>query len=415
MTLSEELKWRGFVNQTTLKDLKQLDKNKIKFYWGVDPSSDSMTIGNLAAAMMVKKFINYGHSAILLIGGATGMIGDPDGKLVERDLLTVDQILNNKKGISRQYARIFSGEDFKVVDNNDWFKDINYVDFLREIGKNVPVRQMLSREFVQTRLSENGKGISYAEFSYSLIQGYDFLHLFKEYGVTLQLCGADQWGNSIAGVDLIRRLTGGEAHVWSSPLIVDKTTGIKFGKTEDGAVWLDESKTSVYKFYQFWINVDDESVDEYLKIYTELDKNTIQDVMESHNESRSNRLAQKHLAYETTKLVHGKARADAVRNISEVLFGGKEYEEITSKDFKELETELKTITAKVDTDLVELLVQLGHASSKGEARHFLNSNAIYINGQQIPLIKKVLGKEDFIDGYCVVRRGKNLNALVKIK
>jgi tyrosyl-tRNA synthetase len=240
-------------------------------------------------------------------------------KATERELQTLEQIDINKKGITSQYDRVFSGQEFMVVDNYDWFKDMNYLEFLRDIGKNVPMRQMLGRDFVQTRLSEDGAGISYAEFSYSLIQGYDFVHLFREHGVTLQLCGADQWGNSIAGVDLIRRLTGGEAHVWSSPLIINKATGKKFGKTEDGAIWLDEKKTSVYKFYQFWINADDEGVEDYLKIYTTLDKPTIEDIMSAHNESRAGRLAQKHLAYEVTKIVHGEERAKSVQVLSETL------------------------------------------------------------------------------------------------
>jgi len=413
MKLSEELSWRGFQNQTTLKDVKKLDDEKITFYWGVDPSADSMTNGNLAAAMMVKKFIDHGHKAVLLVGGATGMIGDPDGKAQERDLLTLEQIADNKKGISEQYSTLFAGKDFEIVDNYDWFKDINYLDFLRDTGKHVPMRQMLGREFVQSRLSEGGAGISYAEFSYSLIQGYDFLHLFNNHGVTMQLCGADQWGNSIAGVDLIRRVTGGEAHVWSTPLIVNKATGVKFGKSEEGAVWLDESKTSVFKFYQFWINADDEGVESYLKVYTDLDKNAIDDAIEAHNEARSNRLAQKHLAYEVTKLVHGEQRANAVRNLSEVLFGGKPYDELKSSDFKELEGELKTVKISKDAELTDLLVELDLASSKGDARRHLSSNAIYVNGQQIPLEKSTLDDGDFIEGYCVLRRGKNATALVK--
>ena len=260
MKLSEELQWRGFVNQTTFPDLSALDGAPISFYWGVDPSSDSMTIGNFAAAMMVRHFIDHGHKAFLLVGGATGMIGDPDGKADERNLKTLDEIAKNKAGIAAQYKTAFAGKDFTLVDNYDWFKDLNYLEFLRMVGKNVPLSQMLGRDFVQARLGEGGTGISYAEFSYSLIQGYDFVHLYKNHGVTLQLCGADQWGNSIAGVDLIRRMEGGEAHVYSTPLVINKATGKKFGKSEDGAIWLDPKKSSVYKFYQFWLNVDDEGV-----------------------------------------------------------------------------------------------------------------------------------------------------------
>lgn len=415
MTLSEELAWRGFVNQTTYKDMTILDGEPISFYWGVDPSANSMQIGNLAAAMMARAFMKHGHKAVLLVGGATGMIGDPDGKAEERDLLSLEQIAENKQAIAGQYQQVFGGMEFNKVDNYDWFKDLGYLEFLRAVGKHVPMRQMLGREFVQSRLGEEGAGISYAEFSYSLIQGYDFLHLYKEHGVTLQICGADQWGNSIAGVELIRRIAGAEAHVWSTPLVINRATGKKFGKTEDGAIWLNEHKTSVYKFYQFWINADDEGVEEYMKIYTDLDKETIDEIMEAHNEARSNRLAQKHLAYEVTKLVHGESRADSVRRMSEVLFGDQDYKTLQKEDFRELSGELTTVEAKIGQDLAELLVTLNLANSKGEARRFLQSNAIYINGQQLSLEKTTIDPVDVINGYVVVRRGKNVTGLLEIK
>lgn len=415
MTLSEELQWRGFVNQTTYKDVTELDKDPITFYWGVDPSANSMQIGNLAAAMMARVFMKHGHKAVLLVGGATGMIGDPDGKAEERDLLSLEQIAENKQAITAQYAQVFGGMQFQTVDNYDWFKDLGYLEFLRAVGKHVPMRQMLGREFVQSRLGEDGAGISYAEFSYSLIQGYDFLHLYKEYGVTLQVCGADQWGNSIAGVELIRRIAGAEAHVWSTPLVINRATGKKFGKTEDGAIWLNEHKTSVFKFYQFWINADDEGVEEYMKIYTDLDKETIDEIMEAHNEARSNRLAQKHLAFEVTKLVHGQERAESVRRMSDVLFGDQEYNSLTRSDFNELRSEITTVEGHVGQDLAEALVSLELAQSKGEARRFLQSNAIYINGQQLSLEKTMIDPVDVIDRFVVVRRGKNVTGLLEIK
>ncbi len=415
MTLSQELAWRGFVNQTTYKDTTILDGDPISFYWGVDPSANSMQIGNLAAAMMARAFMKHGHKAVLLVGGATGMIGDPDGKAEERDLLSLDQIAENKQAIAGQYQQVFGGMEFQKVDNYDWFKDLGYLEFLRAVGKHVPMRQMLGREFVQSRLGEDGAGISYAEFSYSLIQGYDFLHLYKEHGVTLQICGADQWGNSIAGVELIRRIAGAEAHVWSTPLVINRATGKKFGKTEDGAIWLNEHKTSVFKFYQFWINADDEGVEEYLKIYTDLDKETIDEIMEAHNEARSNRLAQKHLAFEVTSIVHGQKRAESVRRITDVLFGDQEYKTLTREDFAELRFELKTVEGHIGQDFAEALVALELASSKGEARRFLQSNAIYINGQQLSLEKSMIDPVDVIDGYVVVRRGKNMTGLLEIK
>lgn len=414
MTLSEELEWRGFINQTTFKDIAQLDTEKRTFYFGVDPSADSMQVGNLAAAMMSRCFLAHGFKAILLLGGATGMIGDPDGKAQERDLKSLEELAKNKAGISAQYKTVFAGKDFEIVDNLDFFQGVGYLEFLRDVGKHVPMSSMLGREFVQSRLAQDGAGISYAEFSYSLIQGYDFMHLFKNKNVTLQLCGADQWGNCIAGVEMIRRIAGGEAHVWSMPLILNKSTGKKFGKTEDGAVWLDETKTSVYKFYQFWINVDDEGVESYLRVYTELSKEDIEEIMSAHNEARSNRLAQKTLAYEVTKIVHGEQRARSVEKLSETLFGGQDYMMLTENDFKELKSELFTVSAKAGTELDQLLVETELASSKGEARRFLQSNAVYINGSQLPLEKSTLDADDFVAGYAVIRRGKNVNALVEL-
>ena len=414
MTLSEELAWRGFVNQTTFKDNRDLDGEPLSFYWGVDPSADSMQIGNLAAAMMARHFIKHGHKAILLVGGATGMIGDPDGKSEERVLQTLEQIEYNKKAIAAQYTQVFDGLPFSVVDNYDWFKELGYLEFLRAVGKHVPMRQMLGREFVQSRLGEDGAGISYAEFSYSLIQGYDFLHLYKELGVTLQICGADQWGNSIAGVDLIRRIAGAEAHVWSTPLVINRATGKKFGKTEDGAVWLSDKKTSVFKFYQFWINADDEGVEEYMKIYTDLDRVTIEEIMDAHNEARNARLAQKHLAYEVTKIVHGEERADAARAVSEVLFGIGDYQLLTPAHIAMMKEELTTCAQPLGVSIIDALVATKLAQSKAEARRFLQSNAIYINGEQIPLAKEHLDATDTIHGSVVIRRGKNTTALIEL-
>jgi tyrosyl-tRNA synthetase len=409
MTLSEELSWRGFVNQTTYKDIAELDKEPIMFYWGVDPSAPSMTIGNLAAAMMVRHFIEHGHKAVLLVGGATGMIGDPDGKAQERDLKTPEELEANKKGIEAQYKQIFGGQDFKLVDNHDWFKDIGYLQFLRDVGKHVPMRQMLGRDFVQTRLSEDGAGISYAEFSYVLIQGYDFVHLNKKHGVSLQVCGSDQWGNSIAGVDLIRRLNGNEAHVWSAPLVINKTTGVKFGKSEDGAVWLDEKLTSPYKFYQFWLNVDDASVEDYLKIYTLLSKEEIEKVLVQFDSDTAGRLAQKTLAYEATKLVHGQEKADAVVNASGVLFGQESFLSVGDKEIEVLRGELPGV--KASDDLYQMLVDAGLASSKSEARNFHASGAISVNGEKVMPDQEIAWKA----GANLLKRGKNSFALIENK
>jgi tyrosyl-tRNA synthetase len=415
MTLSEELAWRGFVNQTTFKDITELDKTPITFYWGVDPSADSMHIGQLAMSMMIRQFILHGHKPILLVGGATGLIGDPDGKDKERDLKSEEEVAANKAGIAAQYKKLFSGYDVTLVDNYDWFKNIGYLQFLRDVGKHVPMRQMLGREFVQARLREDGAGISYAEFSYSLIQGYDFVHLYREYGVTMQVCGSDQWGNSIAGVELIRRIDGGEAHIWSAPLIINKATGKKFGKSEGGAIWLDPAKTSPFAFYQFWINVDDEGVEDYLKIYTLLTKEQIQEIMSEHRQTPSARVAQKKLAYEVTALVHSPEVATSVQKTSEVLFGSGDYASLQKEDFDTLAAELPTKEVAHGTLLTDLLVETGLATSKSEARRFLQESAVYINGSQFSSEKHTLETTDALHRYVVLRRGKNNTVLVKLQ
>lgn len=404
MTLSEELSWRGFVNQTTFDDILKLDEAKYSFYFGVDPSADSMTIGNLASAMMVRHFIDHGHEAYLLVGGATGMIGDPDGKADERNLRTIDEVERNKLAITGQYNQLFAGKPFQIVDNHDWFKDINYLDFLHRVGKSVPMSQMLGREFVQSRLGEGGSGISYAEFSYVLIQAYDFLHLYRNYGVTLQLCGADQWGNSIAGVDMIRRSEGGEAHVFSTPLVINKTTGRKFGKSEDGAIWLDESKTSVYRFYQFWLNVDDKGVIDYAKIYTLLSKEEIEELEVLQSQDPGGRPAQKRLAYEVTSIVHGKERADSVVKVTDVLFGKASVDSLSGKDLNELAKEIPSV--KSGFSLIECLVDSGLAKSNSEARRLLVGGAVSVDGQKTT-------DDITVEGTSLIKKGKNSFLLVR--
>ncbi len=411
MTLSEELQWRGFVNQTTLSDITELDKQKFTFYWGVDPSAISMQIGNLAAAMMVRHFMKHGHKAYLLVGGATGLIGDPDGKSEERTLKSNEEIETNKKAIVGQYKQIFKDQHFEVVDNYDWFKDMGYLEFLRDIGKHVPMRQMLGRDFVETRLQEGGAGISYAEFSYVLIQGYDFLRLNQERGVNLQLCGSDQWGNSIAGVELIRRIAGNEAHIWTSPLILNKSTGKKFGKSEGGAVWLDETLTPKDQFYQFWLNLDDEGIEDYLKIFTELDKPSITSLMADFNENRASRLAQRRLAYEVTKIVHGEAAAQSAKEAAEKLFGQHDYTTFSAEDFAKLKLEVFTIGD--NAPLINTLVKTGLASSNTEARRLLKEGAVYLNNVKISSDKNVIEAKDFVAGYVVIRKGKNTQVVGK--
>lgn len=404
MSLSEELTWRGFVNQTTLPDINALDGEPINFYWGVDPSASSMTIGNLAAAMLVWHLIEHGHKAFLLVGGATGMIGDPDGKKDERQLKTMDEINRNKAAILGQYEKLFDGKQFEMVDNYDWFKDMNYLTFLRDVGKHVPLSVMLGRDFIQARLGEGGSGISYAEFSYSLIQGYDFLHLYREHGVKLQVCGADQWGNSVTGVQLIRRIENAEAHVFSSPLVVNKATGVKFGKSEEGAVWLDPELTSVFKFYQFWLNVDDEGVIDYAKIYTLLTREAIEELEKHKKSNPAERAAQKALAFEVTRIVHGVEAAESAEKVTSVLFGGAGFENLSQNDIELLASEIPS--AKAGSMVVDLLADSGLAASKGEARRLILGGAISINGQKI-------NDDQMVGEQSLVKKGKNSFLLVR--
>jgi tyrosyl-tRNA synthetase len=398
MTLSEELTWRGFVNQTTFDDIKQLDGKPLSFYFGVDPSANSMHIGQLAMAMMIRHFIAYGHKATLLVGGATGMVGDPDGKSDERDLKSIEEIEHNKAGIAAQYKSLFAGREFEIVDNYDWFKNINYLDFLREVGKNVPLSQMLGRDFIQARLGEGGSGISYAEFSYALIQGYDFLHLYREKNITLQIAGADQWGNSVSGVQLIRRIENAESHVWTAPLIINKSTGRKFGKSEEGAVWLDPTQTSVYRFYQFWLNVDDEGAIDYAKVYTLLDRDEIEALAAKQKENPGARDVQKTLAYETTKLVHGEERTESVRRVTDVLFGNAEFSSLQATDIDALASEIQTVP--LGMSVVDALQKAGCASSNGEARRLITSGAVSVNGEK-------LTDDVTLDTPSLVKKGKN--------
>lgn len=415
MTLSEELAWRGFVHQTTFKEITAVDSEPITFYWGVDPSAPSMTIGNLAAAMMVRLFAKYGHRPVLLVGGATGLIGDPDGKSDERNLKAMEEIAANKQALAQQYRQILGDVDFKLVDNYDWFKDMNYLTFLREVGKHVPLRQMVQREFVQSRIGEEGSGISYAEFSYVLIQAYDFLHLFQNEGVTLQLCGSDQWGNCIAGVDLIRRVAGGEAHVWSSPLVINKATGKKFGKSEEGAVWLDPDRTTPTAFYQFWMNVDDAGAEDYLKIYTELSMDEIERIMEAHRAKPGARIAQQHLAREVTALVHGEENMRFAEVVTDYLVGKLPIGEADAAVVAAIRDEIPSVTVAPNSPISEALLSSGLASSLTEARRLTAENAIALNGQKTT--EDSFKDEDFANGRLLLRKGKKFrdSALVELQ
>lgn len=400
MTLSEELTWRGFINQTTLKELSDLDSEPRTFYHGFDASADSQTIGNLAAMMFDKVFIRHGYKAILLAGGATSLIGDPGGKDSERQLQDEATIRSNVANAEEQLKRVFKDDPFVLVNNLDWIKDMSVLDFLRDVGKHFGMSTLVQRDYIQKRIGEGGSGMSFTEFSYTLLQGYDYLHLYQNYECTLQLAGSDQWGNGLSGVDLVRKVTGAEVDVLTLPLIINKATGKKFGKSEEGAVWLDGLKTSPYKFYQFWLNADDEGVAEYLKIYTLIQPEEFDSLMEEFKQNPNERSAQKYLAYEVTKLVHGEEKAKSAQNVTATLFGDTAIGELLGDDLQMLAAEIPTTNAET---VINALVDSGVAESNSEARRLIEGNAISVNTQKITedqslkkpsLIKK--GKNTFI-------------------
>ena len=411
MKLSEELIYRGFAAETTIENPADLDtRESKKFYWGADPSADSLTIGNLAALMMCACFVRHGYEPYLLVGGATGQIGDPKEN-GERELKSVEEVEHNKDCIKEQIERVMNSDKVTMVDNYDWFREMKYLDFLREVGKAFSMTQLLDRQFVQNRIGEGGSGISYAEFSYTLIQGYDFLHLYREHGIDLQLCGADQYGNCTSGIHLIKRLENAQADVWSTPLVIDPVTGRKFGKSEGNAIWLASSDnggvnyTSIFDFYQFWLNQADNGVENLLKIYTLYDKETIEDILKQHYEAPEKRIAQRALARGATEVVHGLENAEAVENLTAMLFDREtNFSEFSEDEILEFAKYLPV--TKKGVMLVDALVDNGLAESKKKAREFVSQGAITINGEKVT--------EDVeIKQTVMIKKGKNKFLIVK--
>ena len=401
MQLSEELQWRGFWNQTTFTNDKLIDSENFTLYLGTDPSADSLHVGHLAVYMMVRHFLERGHKVFLLVGGGTGMIGDMRDT-EERSLLSYAEIEHNKRALKAQVSQIFAGRDFTLVDNADWLGNLELIPFLRDIGKNFNMADLIGREFFKARI-DNGKGLSFAEFTYTLLQGYDFWHLFKHHGVNLQIGGSDQWGNLVSGVELIRKKENAEVYAMTAPLLINKSTGRKFGKSEGGAVWLDENKTSVYKFYQFWLNVDDESAIEYMKIFTMLDRDTIEAIAENHAVNPGARSAQKVLAREVTDIVHGVNRRESVERVTEVLFGGGDFRQLSDDDLDALAKEIPRVD--VGVGVIEALVVSGAVSSNGEAKRLLKSGAISLNGEKI-------AEDQAINTTSLLKKGKNTFVLI---
>ncbi len=400
MTLYEDLKWRGLIKDISDPEIeKKLNEEKITFYWGTDPTADSLHLGHYSSLVTAKRLAKAGHHPILLVGGATGLIGDPR-PTAEREIIDKEVLNNNLKGISTQVDKIFEG-NATIVNNYDWFKGYEFLDFLRDVGKYINVNYMLDKDIIRRRLET---GITYAEFSYTLIQGYDFLRLFKDYNCILQAEGSDQWGNITTGIDLIRKITGKVAYGFTMPLVLDKS-GKKFGKSEGNALWLDKNKTSSYQLYQYLINTDDSLVIKYLKIFTFLSKEEIEKLEKSNQDEPEKRLAHQALAKEIITDLHGEEEYLHAKELSNVLFT-EEFTNLTSKDIQEIFTNQEIIMIK-SNNLVDLLLELKAAKSKREAREFISNGAIKINGQKNTDLDYLLEEKDFLDNtYIIIKRGK---------
>ena len=401
MTLFEELKWRGLIKDVAGEDLEKLLNGKpITFYWGTDPTADSLHLGHYSSLVTAKRLAKAGHHPILLVGGATGLIGDPR-PTAEREIISKEQLNKNLEGIKKQVSDIFDGQA-EVVNNYDWFKGYEFTDFLRDVGKYININYMLDKDIIRRRLET---GITFAEFAYTLIQGYDFLWLYQNKNCVLQAEGSDQWGNITTGIDLIRKKLGKEAYGFTMPLVLDKY-GRKFGKSEGNALWLDRNKTSSYELYQYLINVDDEMVISYLKIFTFLSVEEINELEKSNKEHPELREAHKTLARCIITDLHGdNAYKEAVK-ISESLFSGN-IKNLTSKEIEMAFKGLDKITINEEMNIIEFLVSTGICSSKRESREFVNNNSISINGDKVNDLDFIINKDIAIDNkYVVVRRGK---------
>lgn len=404
MKLYDDLVWRGLIKDVAGDNLEEvLNGEPITFYWGTDPTADSLHIGHYSSLVTAKRLAKYGHHPILLCGGATGRIGDPR-PTAEREILSYETVDRNIKCIKNQIDKLFDGKA-ELVDNYSWTKDYTFLEFLRDIGKYININYMLSKDIIQRRLES---GITYAEFSYMLLQGYDFMHLYETKNCIMQVEGSDQWGNITTGIELIRKKLGKEAYGFTMPLILD-ATGKKFGKSEGNALWLDKEKTSPYEIYQYLINADDSKVLEYLKVFTFLTKEEIEDIMKKHEEKPELRLAQKALAYEVVKDIHSKKDADTAVKISESLFTGN-IKELTDS---EIELAFKGIpTYNVDEDtILNILVNNNITSSRREAREFLSNNAITLDGDIINDENYQITKSR---SYHIIRRGKKKYYLIKM-
>ena len=410
MKFYDELKWRGLIKDEAGEDLeKVINECNATFYWGTDPTADSLHIGHFSSLVTAKRLAKAGFKPVLLIGGATGMIGDPR-PTAEREIIDKEVVLGNVESIKKQVMEIFDG-NVEVVNNYDWTKDINILDFLRDVGKYINVNYMLAKDIINRRLET---GITFAEFTYTLLQGYDFMHLYETKGVTMQVAGSDQWGNITTGIELINKKLNKTAYAFTMPLILD-STGKKFGKSEGNALWLNKEKTSPYQIYQYFINSTDEKVEEYLKVFTFLSKEEIEDVMKKHNERPEERIAQKTLASEVIKDLHGEEECKKAIKITEPLFSGN-IKDLSEDELVDAMSGVDTFEVNEEKNIVDFLVDTGILSSKREAREFINNGSISVNGEKVTDTEYLVNKEaSLYNKYIVVRRGKKKYYLVIIK
>ena len=399
MTLFEDLEYRGLIKDISSPELeKKLNEEQLTFYIGTDPTADSMHIGHFSSFLIATRLAKYGHKPILLVGGATGLIGDPKPSN-ERPMITKEEVEHNVEGLTRQAKEIFG---FEVVNNYDWIKDINTIDFLRDYGKYINVNYMLDKDIINRRLET---GITFCEFAYTILQGLDFLVLNKTKGVTLEVAGSDQWGNITTGIELARKKDNIELYGMTMPLVLD-SNGVKFGKTEGNALWLDKNKTSSYELYQYLINSDDNCVIDYLKKLTFLTKEEIEEIEKKHKEKPEERLAQKQLAHEVITFLHGEEEFNKATKISEALFSGN-IKELKLDEIEQAFKDIPNFEITEELNLVDFLVNNNIVSSKREAREFINAGSISINGDKIQDESKIIDKQMSIEGKAViVRRGK---------
>jgi len=406
MTLFEELKWRGLIKDITSPELEEkLNKGGMTFYIGTDPTADSMHIGHLSSFLISKRLKEAGHNPILLVGGGTGLIGDPKATS-ERDMKTKEEVLKNYESLKAQAERLFG---FEVVNNLDWYENINVVDFLRDYGKYFTINYMLDKDIIRRRLET---GISFTEFSYMILQALDFLHLHKTRGVDMQVAGSDQWGNITAGVDLIKKATGDTTYAFTMPLVTD-SHGVKFGKSEGNALWLDKNKTSSYELYQFLVNVEDSMVIDYLKIYTFLTKEEIEKYEEVNKNEPHLRIAHKKLAEEIITFLHGHEEYEKAVHISEALFKGN-IKELSHDELVDALKNMDSFQLNENQNLVDLLVNANIVSSKREAREFINNNSISVNGDKVNELEFIVKKEDALfNEFTIIRKGKKKYFVIK--